>query len=333
MKKSEMNIELAVRYITGSASDEERNSFELWLNETKDRRDQFESFRTYWEITGSSYDNYDPDINKGWKKVSRETVHKKVETFRQKSVSLRLLRIAAIFVLLLAGGYGVLFMMNRLGLPESQLFAYSSKEGTKKYILRDGSEVWLNSNSTISIRNDFNIKNRTISLDGEAYFEIAPDKDLPFIISAGGTFTEVVGTSFNIKANHTDKNIRVTVFSGKVTFYVAGENNSSKHLLAGDRGVYNTESRQIWKEVKFNSTNDLAWKTGRILFKDASLSEVCEVISDFYKVKVLADPQIAEIKNFTGSFQQASLDEVLEIIELTLDIDFVKKGNRIVAKP
>jgi transmembrane sensor len=333
MKKSEMNIELAVRYLTESASDEERKSFELWLSQELNHRNQFETFRSYWEITGSSYDNYEPDLKSGWEKVSRETVHKKVETFRQKSVSYKLLRIAAIFVLLLAGTYGVRFVMIRLGMPESQLFTYSSMDSMKKFELRDGSYIWLNSNSVMRIPNDFNINNRSITLDGEAYFEIASDKNLPFVISAGGTVTEVVGTSFNIRANKSENKVRVTVLTGKVTFYPVREKASVKHLLAGDRGVYNTSSKEIWKEARINTSNDLAWKTGTILFKDATLSEVCEILSDYYKIKVVADPQIAESKNFTGNFKQASLAEVLEIIALTLDIEFVKKGNRIVAKP
>jgi transmembrane sensor len=332
MKKSEMNIELAVRYLTGSASDEERKSFELWLSLTADHRNQYETFRTYWEITGSSYDNYEPDLNSGWEKVSRETVHKKVETFRQKLVSNKLLRIAAIFVLLLAGGYGVRLVMIRIGLPESQLFAYSSSDSMKKFELRDGSTVWLNRNSVMNIPSDFNIKNRSITLEGEAYFEIASDKNLPFIISAGRTVTKVVGTAFNIRANSKENNVRVTVYSGKVTFYPVGDAKSVRYLKAGDRGVYTNGEKAIRLEIS-SATNDLAWKTGTIWFKDASLAEVCEMLSGFYDVKIQADPQIAKSYKFTGSFQHASLDEVLEIIGLTLDIEFVKKGKRILAKP
>ncbi len=332
MKKSEMNIELAVRYLTGSASDKERETFELWLSQQADHRNQYEAFRTYWEITGSSYDNYDPDLNSGWEKVSRETVHKKVVPFRQKSVSFKLIRIAAIFVLLLAGGYGVKFVMIRVKMPESQLFAYSSSDSMKKFELCDGSNVWLNKNSVMHIPGDFNINNRSMTLEGEAYFEIAPDKNLPFSISAGQTVTEVVGTSFNIRANKRENDVRVTVFSGKVSFYIAEEKKSVRFLMPGDRGVYSADSKEIRKEINYPS-NDLAWKTGTIWFKDASLIEVCEMLSRYYQIKIEVDHQMVIDKNFTGNFKQASLDEILEIVGLTLDIEFVKKGDGILAKP
>jgi transmembrane sensor len=332
MIKSEMNIELAIRYITGSASDAERMSFDSWLIESDNHRDQFNAFRSYWNITGSSYDNYEPDLLRGWDIVSRETVHKKVVPFRQKSVSIRILKITAAVLLLLAGWYGGRLVINKAGLPESQLFVYSTSDNIKKLQLRDGTFIWLNKNSEVKIPSNFNKHKRSINLEGEAYFEVAPNKNKPFTILAGNTFTKVVGTSFNLRAYSHENKIRITVFTGIVAFTATDNKTVNNVLMAGDRGIYRNDTKELWKELTLEP-NDLAWKTGTLHFKNAPLEEVCEVLSDYYNISIEIDPEIAKSKYFTGKFQKASLNEMLDIIELTLDVHFLKKDNRILAKP
>jgi transmembrane sensor len=332
MMKSEMNIELAVRYVTGSASEVEKDSFDKWLKEDVDHKHQFEALRSYWELTGSSCDNYEPDMTLGWEKVSRETVHKKVVPFRQKSVSIQLLRIAAAVLLLLAGWFVSRLVIDKVGKPESQLFVYRSTDMLKKVQLIDGSVVWLNNNSVISIPVGFNTKSRSLTLEGEAYFEVAKNKKLPFIISAGKTITKVVGTSFNIRAKRNENKVRVTVYSGTVAFYPAGNKRATQVLMQGDRGIFKSDSKEIWKELSHVS-NDLAWKTGTLQFKNAPISEVCEILSEYFNVKIEVSSAIPDTKVFTGNFHNASLNEILDIIALTLDIEFVKKDNRLVVKP
>jgi transmembrane sensor len=332
MINSDMNIELAVRYITGSASEAERTSFDSWLNATDNHRNQFDAFRAYWDIAGSSYDDYEPDLLFGWENVSRETVHKKVVPFRQKSVSIQFMRIAAVILLLLAGWYGGRLVINKVGLPESQLFVYSTADMLKKLQLADGSVVWLNKNSVLRIPANFNQKKRSVVLEGEAYFEVAKNTDIPYIIKANQTVTEVVGTSFNVRAQNGENKVRVTVYSGLVTFYPADDKKAAEVLRAGDRGIYKTDSKEFWKEKTY-VPNDLAWKTGTLRFKNTPLAEVCEMLSEYYNTNVEASPEISNSKHFTGNFQRASLNEILDIIELTLDIEFVKKDNRMLAQP
>lgn len=332
MKNSEMNIELAVRYITGSASGKERESFELWLNMSLDHKQQYEAFRKYWIIADSSYDNYAPNLNAGWTKVSRETVHKKVVPFRQKSVSFQIIKIAAILLLLLAGGYGVRHVMIKVGMPEGQLFVYQTDNTTKKFILNDGSAIWLNKHSEIRIPGNFNRINRSVSIEGEAYFEVAHNAKVPFIISTGNTVIKVMGTAFNVRAIKSDTKVKVTVYSGHVAFYLANEPSKITHLKTGDKGVFIIGTNNITKENSRNS-NDLAWKTGTLIFKDATLDELCDALSDYFNTEVKADRRVGDIKKFTGNFHKASLSEILEIVELTLDVEFVKSGNKIIAKP
>lgn len=332
MITSEMNIELAIGYITGSASEEERKSFDGWLNESDNHRHQFEGFRSYWIITGSTYDDYEPDLVKGWEKVSRETVHKKVVLFRQRSVFVKVMRIAAVLLLLLAGWYGSRLVTDKAGMPESQLFVYPSADKLKKILLTDGTTVWLNKNSKLSVPANFNRKGRKVTLEGEAYFEVAGNKAKPFHIDAGNTITEVVGTSFNVRAIAGEEKVRVTVYTGKVSFYASHARKSIQLLMAGERGLYNASNNELRKEITLNS-NDLAWRTGVLRFKDTPLAEVCEILTEYYGVTIETDSKIADIKRFTGNFQRASLAETLDIIALTLDIEFINKGNRILAQP
>jgi len=221
---------------------------------------------------------------------------------------------------------------DKAGMPESQLFVYSSTEKLKKIHLTDGSTVWLNQHSKLSVPGNFNRKSRTVILDGEAYFEVAGDEAKPFSIDAGNTTTEVVGTSFNVRAIAGEDKVRVTVYSGVVAFYPGNARKSTQLLQAGDRGIYIANSNELRKEITLNS-NDLAWRTGILRFKDTPLDEVCEILSEYYGVTIETDSKIADIKRFTGNFQKASLTETLDIIALTLDIEFINKGNWILAQP
>jgi ferric-dicitrate binding protein FerR (iron transport regulator) len=94
--------------------------------------------------------------------------------------------------------------MIKVGMPEGQLFVYQADNTAKKFILKDGSAVWLNKHSKLMLPENFNRRTRSVSIEGEAYFEVANNAEFPFIISTGNTFIKVIGTAFNVKAVKSD---------------------------------------------------------------------------------------------------------------------------------
>jgi transmembrane sensor len=320
--KSEINFELALKYLNGSASDTERAEFTGWLDTSEENRFQFEDLHKYWELSGKAFENYEPDMETAWKIIQKQTIHPNEFPIKY------LYRIAVSIVVILSIGLGIKIYQRSEFNYRSGLITYVSNDKIKEVKLEDGSVIWLNTHSRFEAPAHFNFKERKVYLNGEAYFEIAKDINKPFIIESKNTITEVLGTSFNIRAKENETNITVTVSAGKVAFYSSKNKLSKVYLTPGMRGVWKEKSEKVISYTD-SDINYLAWKTGVLQFKDTPLTEVCDIISKSYNVKIKVDPLGAKNYLFTGNFNNVKMDQMLDIIGTTLDIKFVKSPGQI----
>jgi ferric-dicitrate binding protein FerR (iron transport regulator) len=125
--------------------------------------------------------------------------------------------------------------------------------------LPDGSRVTLNAGSRISYNKGFGYSNRNLVLDGEAYFEVRKNEEVPFVISAGEAQVKVYGTMFNVKAYKRKPELKVTVSEGSVLLYKTKQPENQTKLEAGETGTFNNASGVIDKRILLNY-NDIAWK-------------------------------------------------------------------------
>lgn len=322
---SEMNLEIAIKYINGSISDMEKAEFDGWLNASEDNRIQFNDFQKYWKLTNSVFTDFQPNTNNAWKKVSEKTIMSNKNPFSY------FYRIAIAAVVIMALGLGIKLYLQSDERYSKKIIANVSNDTIKEIKLEDGSVVWLNENSKLDVPSHFGKKQRKVRLQGEAYFEIAKNKQKPFIIETKSAITEVVGTSFNIRALENESKITVSVSTGKVAFYLLKERSSKVLLTPGMKGICNIETRKIETSPE-NDLNYLAWKTGVLQFKNTPLADVCNSISKFYNVRVIVDPSEAKDFLFTGNFNNTKVDQTLDIIATTLDIKFIKSESQIQVK-
>src|SRR5690606_11338540 len=110
-------------------------------------------------------------------------------------------------------------------------------------VLDDGTQVWLNANSTLRFATDFVAGNtREVFLDGEAFFDVVEDKSKPFIVHASGVSVEVLGTAFNVLSYDDDGVVETTLVRGKIDIVPnGGDSNSHLTLLPNQRAVFNRE--------------------------------------------------------------------------------------------
>lgn len=321
----ESNVDLALKYLNGSASDMERAEFERWLNNSEENRFQFNDFQKYWELSGKAFEDYKPDLEKAWKKVQKQTLLRKKFPFRY------LYRIAIAIIALISIGFGLKLYQHSEFKENRSLLANVSMDTIKVVRLEDGSVIWLNAHSKLETPAHFNSKERKIYLSGEAYFEIARDINKPFIIESKNTLTEVLGTTFNIRAKENEQNITVTVTTGKVAFYSSNNKSAKVFLTPGMKGVWKEQSEKVMA-FSDNDLNYLAWKTGVLQFKDTPLTEVCKAISNSYNIKIKVDPLEAQDYLFTGNFNNVKVDQMLDIIATTLDVKFIKSKGQLQVK-
>lgn len=187
-------------------------------------------------------------------------------------------------------------------------------------ILPDGSKVWLNAESTIQFPVPFPNESRTVNLIGEAFFDVDKRPEQPFIVHTANVKVKVSGTRFNYKAYQEDKNIEVILEEGKVDLSVHDNGMCKKiSMIPGDRAVIARESNAV--DIKNEKIDKyIAWHTGKLVFDNTPMSEVAQMLERWYGVEVIVqNPEIMDY-SFTTTFDNESLFEVIELIELSSPI-------------
>jgi transmembrane sensor len=191
-----------------------------------------------------------------------------------------------------------------------QLNTLSTANGeTYNIVLVDGTKVWLNAGSTLTYNpNLIESGERVVKVTGEAYFEVAKDKKHPFIVNSSGQRIEVLGTHFNVNTYNSEANIITTLAEGSVK--VTTKLNTS-FLKPGQQSI--TANGAITVQTADLETA-LAWKDGKMYFKDAAVEDVMNQIARWYNVKIKYVGKPAKAL-FNGGFNRAAkLSEVLQIL-------------------
>jgi ferric-dicitrate binding protein FerR (iron transport regulator) len=321
----QMDLDLAILYLTGKANKTERSQFEKWIKESADNFQEFDEFKESWIASGKAYEHYTPNVQKAWNEIKEETILKTPIVSINKSATRNWLKIAASVAIVIGLSISVKLIYNWSQTEE--MVTFSSANSIISISLSDNSKVWLNSNSEITVPKEFKGNKRKILLKGGAFFEVTKNPKKPFVITAHQTITKVLGTSFYINAPEGDSAVALSVVTGKVSFTDERNPANNTILLPGQTGTID-HTKGLLTKASYKDQNFLAWKTGKMQFNKAPLEEVCKVISSYYKIEI--NPGLLKnSKNisFSGSFDNKPLLEVLSVIELTLGVKFEKKDN------
>ena len=201
--------------------------------------------------------------------------------------------------------------------------------GQYEVILADGTKVWLNSASSLSYPTTFTGKNRQVLLKGEAYFEVAEDKNKPFNVAVGDVQVEVLGTHFDIMAYEDENAINTTLLAGAVR--VTGRGMGSRLLAAGQEASMDRSSGSLSvNEVDVEEA--VAWKDGFFEFQGVSIETVMRQLARWYDVDVKYEGTTD--KHFRGKISRSSnVSEVFKMLELTGEVHFSTEGKKIIVKP
>lgn len=200
--------------------------------------------------------------------------------------------------------------------------------GQFKLTLPDGTRVWLNAATTLRYPAVFNSKERVVSLQGEAYFDVARNESLPFRVllneNAGVT---VLGTEFNIRNYQNDSASDISLVEGKVS---VRSNNNAVSLEPG------TQASIKGNSVHKNSTIDLeevtAWKDGLFVFHDATIETIMKQVERWYDAEVVYESEIRQLFNATIQ-RNEPLPKLLHLLELTGHVHFKIKNKTIYVLP
>ncbi len=202
---------------------------------------------------------------------------------------------------------------------------------TYDIILPDQTKVTLNASSSLKYPTNFsNFSKRTVDLVGEAYFEVAKDKDHPFVVKTNKQEVEVLGTHFNINAYADEESIKTTLLEGSVKVVSTpkiGLPVKSVILTPGQMAINREDKLRI--EI-VNARNEIAWKNGYFVFDNENIREVMKEVSRWYDIDIEYHGDLSHTM-FGGSISRAkSIEELLNKIELTGSVHFKIEGRRII---
>ena len=317
-----------------------------------------ENHDAYWEkIAGKLHQELNPEEENGFSQImaddSRQRdfekaqqihdnlvksgplpVNEKIESWINiekgiKSYQLRWIKAALKYAAIIV----VAFITGNLlkpSAPENRGIRYS--EITVPYgqmsqlTLSDGTKIWLNSGTILRYPEKFAEKCRSVSIDGEAYFEVAKMARKPFIVNTTDLKVKVLGTSFNVSAYKEDAMTAVTLVEGKVAIQdCAGKTIAT--LSPGQLATKNKSSNILELQDVETSFYD-AWKDGKIYFDDESLDQIALKLERWFNVEITFADQRLKSHRFTGTIlKNKPVDQIMQALELLSPIRFKHQVN------
>lgn len=251
--------ELIAKKLGGELSSEEEEKFALWLKSDQANELKLKEAEHIWKLSGSIKNDFEPNTEKAWLKL-QEQIIKSEKTKPVTSLRPVWFKIAAAVMAIAIIGFIVKYIIKDNVNETTVIVEITTTDSIKVFYLSDNTRISLNKNSRFTYPENFNDSIRMTTLEGEAFFEVTPNSDKPFIIHADQTETRVIGTSFNIKAYEEQENVEVTVVSGKVRVQILdNEEIEAVNIEEGDELTYNKTDTSI-KKQKSKDTDFMWWK-------------------------------------------------------------------------
>lgn len=312
--------DLLVKHLLREVSPEEKQAVETWLNESPDNRHYYEQLRLIWEksihLSPTPLMESEDEEEKAWQ-VLRKRIQKPA---RPKPVIPLPWAIAAAAAILLP----ILFF-TFFGWPGNQaLRSLSAGNNVLTDTLPDGTLVTLNMHSTLSLPRKFN--HRTVGLQGEAFFQVAPDKGRPFQLAANGITVTVLGTAFNVL---TDSLVtRIDVESGRIR---VANGNDAIEVGAGESITLTPGDQQLQKHVSPVSIHHY-YRPRVFICNDTPLGQLTDALQQAYGVPIVITDSVLKKQPISVSFRDESLDRILSVLTETLKMTKTNSGDTVVLK-
>ena len=318
-------IVLLHKQLTGEISPAEQKTLNEWLGQSVENQGFADDLRIAWEKSEGFEKTFQPDLDAAFRQLqvriqaAPASSPLRVLTFRRQ-----LLRVAAAAAVLIFGLWGYQQFSGSVAAPES--LVVSSSAGNSEVLLPDGTRVWLRKGARMEYPAAFAGRERTVRLQGEAYFEVASDSSKVFRVlmedQKGGV--EVLGTAFNVCQNA--EATTVMVRSGKVRFY-PDEAGKSVILAAGEKAVLNKTKRQLTTETVV-TFNELSWQTGGLEFVRTPMRQVISDLETYYGVQITLTNTNLQYCKHTAPLTNQPLEKVLESLSLTYQMQVKQTGPK-----
>lgn len=346
--------QLSARKLTQDATLEELQELEQLLRDHPELASQLELHGLFFNAGHHTASAQDAEAVAAWKRQLRALEEGDPGAFalapqKKEQKSRKLLRVAAVLgMIVLTLGY---FWARQRPVkeevaPEARNMAIESGNTRHEVTLPDGSKAILNQNSHIVLSKGFGKTNRDLSLEGEAFFDVVHDAQLPFTVQAATIQVKVLGTAFNVRAYKDEHLIQTSLIRGaveitdkinkklrirlkpneKVSIQMNDVNNRS---APGDTGTLFI-MEPLHKEEATGMIPETAWIRDKLMFNGEPLEEVAKKLEKWYKVSILINNDRLKQEHFTGVFEKESIGEALTALQVTYPFRYTITGKTVI---
>jgi ferric-dicitrate binding protein FerR (iron transport regulator) len=323
---------LIQKFIQGKSSDAENLQLYQWVHESPENEKRLFTEKDIWDSYGFQSDkkNYQisPELELLKKRINTNKIPRQLVSMR------RIVQIAAMLFIAFGLGWGsryITFNDNNLQTAEVTMQdVYVPKGQVNQVFLADGTRIWINSGTHLTIPSVFGNNQRAVKLKGEAFFEVAKDKKRPFRVEVNGQLIEVLGTSFNVRAYDNSNVIETTLATGQIKLSI-GEQITL--LNPGEQSLFDKTENQLTVKKVIPSTFS-SWKDGRYEFRNEDLTEVFKVIERWYDVDISADEAHFSGMHFSGVIKRnKDVRHFLELVNFSVPISYKINADKIQIQP
>lgn len=324
MKKehSHMNDDVLMMHLLGETTEQQNSMVADWLKENDANKHHYEQIKTIWNTSKQLAATKTVDTNKAWDRFQQrvnEAPATKTIAMPQRKMSW--MQIAATLVLFIGAAWMVKFFAYDFG--RTTIVADNT---VISETLPDGTVVTLNKASSLKYKTSFDGATRSVTLSGEAFFDVTPNKERPFIIDVDGVEVKVLGTSFNVKSE--TAKTEVIVETGLVE--VSKKENSIK-VKPNEKAVVLKDNPAPIKQANEDALYSY-YRTKEFVCNNTPLSRLVDVLNDAYDAKIIIANDNLKSLEITTTFKDEPLDYILDVICEQLSIKKEKTGNKIILK-
>ena len=297
-KHSKIPTDIIIASFRGKVNDSQRKVLNNWLS-LDGNREKYEALKRLWGHTILNAGEFDSQKAYGRLRRRISGLWKKIA-------------ISASAAAVIAIGFALYSLYNVSNLYNTEpplTQTYTCLTGRSVLKLPDGSNVVLHNGASISYDNSFSRNNRTVSLDGEAYFDVTKDTENTFTVSVDDIDITVYGTTFNVLED--DNSVAVSLVEGSVD--VMTKSGIRCALQPGHSAIFEKETGNL-----IDRKDDVAfaacWAQDRLTFTQAPLGEVCRYLSKWYGVEIIVDDALKSSYSYTFTIREEPIDQILNIM-------------------
>ncbi|MDY9919381.1 sigma factor regulatory protein, FecR/PupR family [Proteiniphilum saccharofermentans] len=294
-----MNKDLLYRFFEGNTTLEEEKQIRQWIDTSEENRITFlQERKIYDAILFRS-----PGISNTNRK--RRTIGYHIGAIA-----------ASLFILIASALYLHTLRQENNSLDYNTLVVPAGQR--IHLILADNTDIWLNANSTLRYPTEFSRKDRTVYLDGEAFFEVSKDDKKPFMVKTTSGDIKVTGTSFNVEAYSKHGGFETSLFEGSVEIY---KNDHKLTTLKPDERSYLKDGKLYVTPI--TDMDKYLWKDGLIAFNNKRLEDILQSLEKYFDIRIQISNSSLPQRTYTGKFRQSDgVDYALRVLQKSIHFSY-----------